>query len=401
VVARVVPCVESAPAASTLPGVGPETSIAYWSTRYAAAFDRVVLDATGIDALDRELAMRGHGGLGPRTLMEPPDPDRIGALVRGRLSAMDDRAHAGELVERGGAQLTLAALHTFDVPRELPPLSPELHFALAPVALHCAPRPEPLEQGDARFDRNLCSTLEPNEPVELLLRWPNGMTLARTPYVIGFVERDASLSPTIDSRAVLASPQVLVTGSHEPLPLVDGAVARPTASGLSSESRAPDAIDLPRALTRRAMFEQAFARLGEPYVWGGNDCSSLTQDLFLAFGLHLPRNSAEQAETGTARIELSARDDDDARRSVIVAAGERGIVLLAFPGHVMLYLGTNDAGEPMVLHALAEYVEPCAGGGETLRLVDRVVVSDLNLGARTSRGSLLSRVTRVVVFGDR
>ena len=51
-------------------------------------------------------------------------------------------------------------------------------------------------------------------------------------------------------------------------------------------------------------------------------------------------------------------------------------------------------------HALGEYAQPCAGGrGETIVDVQPTVVSDLSLGAGSSRKSLLERVTTLVVFG--
>jgi hypothetical protein len=55
-----------------------------------------------------------------------------------------------------------------------------------------------------------------------------------------------------------------------------------------------------------------------------------------------------------------------------------------------------------VLHALGEYVEPCAGssgGGETVMQVERTLVSDLALGKGSSRRSLLERVATLVVLG--
>ena len=58
----------------------------------------------------------------------------------------------------------------------------------------------------------------------------------------------------------------------------------------------------------------------------------------------------------------------------------------------MLYLGRDEAGTPMAIHAFSEYVEPCEADGaseddETLRRVDLVTVSDLSLG-RVSDGNI-------------
>ena len=83
-----------------------------------------------------------------------------------------------------------------------------------------------------------------------------------------------------------------------------------------------------------------------------------------------------------------------------VNAVTSGIVLLHFPGHIMLYLGRDEHGTPMVIHAFSEYLEACEPEGETLRRVDRVAVSDLTLGAGTSRRSFLERITKVIVLGS-
>ena len=52
--------------------------------------------------------------------------------------------------------------------------------------------------------------------------------------------------------------------------------------------------------------------------------------------------------------------------------------LLFRPGHVMLYLGMDRAGEPLVIHDISSYYED-----GTKRYIRRVVVSHLNfLNAR-------------------
>ena len=75
------------------------------------------------------------------------------------------------------------------------------------------------------------------------------------------------------------------------------------------------------------------------------------------------------------------------------------MVLVHFPGHIMLYLGRDKAGTPRVLHSFAEYLAPCPGGGETLLEVGASAVTDLTLGKGTSRRSFLERITHLTVFG--
>ncbi|HKO92043.1 MAG TPA: hypothetical protein VJU61_12860, partial [Polyangiaceae bacterium] len=159
-----------------------------------------------------------------------------------------------------------------------------------------------------------------------------------------------------------------------------------------------------RPLTRRALLEEAWQYLGLPYglgdTNGGRDCSRLLLDVFGAFDLRLPRHSSWQAQAGSFWIDIE-KVPDSQRPLLFDAAAEKGIVLLQFPGHIMLYLGRNQRGEPMVLHALGEYVEQCAKspGVESLVRVKNISVSTLELGRGTSRKALLERVTRVTVIG--
>jgi len=66
----------------------------------------------------------------------------------------------------------------------------------------------------------------------------------------------------------------------------------------------------------------------------------------------------------------------------------------------MLYLGTTEDGVPMAIHAFSEFLTPCEGTElETTNRVDRIAVSDLSLGAGSTRTDFLSRVTLVTVLG--
>lgn len=135
--------------------------------------------------------------------------------------------------------------------------------------------------------------------------------------------------------------------------------------------------------TARTVIEQAFRLRGVPYGWGDRggtpDCSRFIQQVFATVGIEMPRNSKEQANVG---VPVGADDP-----------WEEGVTLLAFAGHSMLYLGTVD-GRPYTIHALYGYREP-AFRGECVRVVNRVVVSDLSLGECSSKGSLRERITAV------
>lgn len=80
------------------------------------------------------------------------------------------------------------------------------------------------------------------------------------------------------------------------------------------------------------------------YGWGGlygnRDCSSMIRDLFVPFGLHLPRNSADQAKAWKF-IDLTNLEREE-KENLIRKMAKPFITILWKKGHVMLYLGEID-----------------------------------------------------------
>jgi len=91
--------------------------------------------------------------------------------------------------------------------------------------------------------------------------------------------------------------------------------------------------------------------LGEPYGWGGKlktrDCSTLTRDFFAPFGIYLPRNSKQQAQSGQY-VSLDGMSEQE-KEEAILAYGKPCRSLLVVPGHVTIYLGQKN-GEPIIMH---------------------------------------------------
>ncbi len=420
-------CPASAPAPSPLPGVTTaHLSLDYWLDR-VGDLDEPLMTPIEIAAHNRALTLDPDNGLpiDRGSLAEAPPAARLDREVRNRLAYMREKIDSGEYVDASSGRLAAEAAGAFS-PIELS-ISAELRVALGPVMLRCGPR----EQGlfkvpvDLDFDRNNCSMIRSQEPVQLLSRWPNGMWLARTRYALGWLAGDAPLSPPLTSderEAVLGGSRMRARSGAQlrsddgarlelsqdallPTDPESGAALFADASGLHPSP--PAALDpTARPLTRRAVLQEAFARLGREYGWGGQggglDCSRFVMDVLGTFGLELPRHSSRQAASGTFSLDLGPISDLDERTRLIDAAAERGILLLHFPGHIMLYLGRDADGTPMAIHAFSEYLEPCeAEGAETLRRADRVAVSDLTLGRGTSRRSFLERLERVVILGQR
>jgi hypothetical protein len=371
---RPASCPETRRVETPLANVSPkQETLEYWLSRNEAygPLDEPLMSPDEVQR--HRLALQepvNDEPIGRADLLEPVDRNALQVQVDGRLAYLKKRLQAGELVCRNGEPISASDAAPFETPAPVEEVD-EWRLVERLATLRCGPFEGGLFKApvDADFDRNRCSTIREGEVVQLLARWPNGMYLGRTSYALGWVTTEA-LSAPLTRNAIEAH------------------LARGT----------------PRPFTRRELLTEAFSMLGRPYGWGGKDggydCSRFLLDLFEPFGIDLPRHSARQAMAGTFAVDVSTLQDPNEKRLLIEAAAHRGVVLLYFPGHIMLYLGTTEKGEPMAIHAFSEFVTPCEGSElETINRVDRVVVSDLSLGAGSSRRDFLSRITRIAVLG--
>ncbi len=145
-----------------------------------------------------------------------------------------------------------------------------------------------------------------------------------------------------------------------PLRDADGR-ARTGLAQLGPQQAAP----MPLPLTSRTLAGLADAMAGQLYGWGGlyenRDCSSTLRDLFLPFGVWLPRNSSQQARQGERQISLEGLNAEQ-KLSTIRSQGKPFLSLISMPGHIGLYLGTDPRGEPLLLHNIWRAVRSAGGG---------------------------------------
>jgi hypothetical protein len=426
-----------------LPNVAPEQlTLDYWLTQLGKQFDldEVLLSPAQIARLDQGLSVPREDYHPQRDLLAPIDSVELGTEVKERRAWAKDKLSSGEYVRSNGERFPSSALAGLDTEVGWDAATSELRVALGDTQIHCAPLPDAFFTAalDLRLDRNACSTLRDQEVVRVVGSWPNGMQLVQSASSFGWLAPDARLSEPIPKRLreafvhgaglrlskvplrVGSGDTERVLGEGTRLPAADARRERAlvaTASGFSTVSvRDAEFTPTRRPLTRRAVLTEAFRYLGRPYGLGdtndGRDCSRLLLDIFESFDLHLPRHSAWQAKGGSFWMDIEKLPEAE-RPLLFDAAAKKGIVLLAFPGHIMLYLGRNERGEPMVLHALGEYVEPCAGGAgdvdpgaggksraETVVRVKNIGISNLEPGRGTSRRALLERITSVTVIGN-
>jgi len=398
-----------------------ETWLAQWP---AEELDRPLLTAADIAALnDRNADTIGawHDPLMERQ----PAPDSVQGELLERLNEIGERVTKGEYVEdRPGAFR--------DVPKTLASAYPadSIHAVHRITDLRCLPLVSGFFRGrvDPLFDRNQCSRLHPGELVRVLRRTPDDRwAYVRAGHGVGWLDPSA-LGPPMTAEAARAlrdeRQRLTVLDDWVPAERADGRVSFlrfgtgfpivgqdergwqilvPAADGWEDAFVAAGPAVAPGylPLTRRHFFELLFARLGDPYGWGGTgsgrDCSGLLLDTAASFDLRLGRNSSIQGIAGQTRVDVAGRSEAD-KLAAIRTAAALGVVFLYMPGHIMVYLGELD-GRAYAISAISEYLMPCPGGGRRTVRLDRVEVTDLERGRGTERTAFIERITALSVFG--
>jgi len=159
------------------------------------------------------------------------------------------------------------------------------------------------------------------------------------------------------------------------------------------------AVLKPWSLTSVNLATVINAMLGQSYGWGGlyenRDCSSTTKDLFMPFGLWLPRNSAVQAKTAGQFISLKHLTPLDKEHRII----QRGIpylTLLWAEGHIMLYIGTYQQ-QALVFHNPWGIKTKDSQGQEGREVVGQAIITSLRPGQELAnldpqKGNLLKNI---------
>ena len=140
--------------------------------------------------------------------------------------------------------------------------------------------------------------------------------------------------------------------------------------------------------------------VGEPYGWGGKekcrDCSALTRDFFAPFGIYLPRNSRQQANSGAEFMSLKGLQSNEKKKTILDNAKPFRSMLFV-PGHITLYLGEKNS-EPIILH---NYWGVRLKDGSK-KVMGRAIISTTQPGAELSnikkKSMLINTLTGIVNF---
>lgn len=126
--------------------------------------------------------------------------------------------------------------------------------------------------------------------------------------------------------------------------------------------------------TTNNFIRQGFKFLGDVYGWGGLensvDCSSFVGDVYRSMGIEIPRDADMQESC----MPIFAAFNDVSRNERLDIVRRSPIGALLFkPGHVLMHLGNDDSGTPIVIHAASSYYSD----GYKI-YVRKVLVSDLS-----------------------
>ncbi len=136
---------------------------------------------------------------------------------------------------------------------------------------------------------------------------------------------------------------------------------------------------MPMKITTESIALSAYGLYGEPYGWGGyldnRDCSMFLRDIFVGFGVYLPRNSAQQAKGYT---DINAKSTEE-KKQYILAYAKPFRTLIYLKGHIMLYVGKASNDEPLVMHDVWG-IKSFENGKEGRKMLGGIVVTTMEEG---------------------
>lgn len=289
-------------------------------------------------------------------------------------------------------------------------------------------------QGDYEFDQLQFTLIKLWTPVAIYHRSRGGKWFyIQAPYVRGWVKaRDIAVFPGRDElkTRLKTGSSLVVTGESIPVfrdVTLKDVYQRPTMGtviplAVSKTSDGPYAVWMPYRkeggsiglmkyfISRKSdvtkgfpvysqanVIRQAFKLLGARYGWGGmyngRDCSGFVHDVFLSFGIDMPRDSKQQGMVGT-QLGYFEPFEDDTRKEAVLKSARPGITLMRMAHHQMIYLGTVN-GQFYTIHSTwAERIGDDPVKDEKNR-INQVVVSDLNLNGNSYVGPLFGRILSI------
>ena len=155
------------------------------------------------------------------------------------------------------------------------------------------------------------------------------------------------------------------------LPTVEGGKLKQTVIKIPKDDTVNEGF-LP--CTTNNFIRQSLKFLGDPYGWGGLydsvDCSAFVGDVYRSMGFEIPRDADRQSKLLPRVASLEGKTFDE---KIKILRNSPAGSLLHKKGHVLLLLGNDDSGTPIVIHAASSYYLD-----DKKIYVSKVLVSELN-----------------------
>lgn len=308
----------------------------------------------------------------------------------------------------------------------------QLAIAVAPGHLRGLPTPIPFyeQANSAPFDMLAYPQVKLNEPLRVLHVSRDGAWFfVETVYSNGWLEaRDVAFIDRAFAQRWMQAPHLAITKDYTLVPDGSGAASFRAKIGtilplaeegdgwwevsVASAGEGGQAKNLDVRITAAvaARFPLEFEKrnialigdqlLGQPYGWGElydlRDCSALLRDFFLPFGIWLPRTSSDQIASLPRRQEiakLAAPEKEELIRSKAIPF----LSLLYKRGHIMLYVGLDQQGRPLLFHD-AWSIRVRGEGEEKKQIIGFSAITTMEPGKELGLvpgTSLLERVTQL------
>ncbi|QQR89390.1 MAG: C40 family peptidase [Myxococcales bacterium] len=353
------PCPSEQIAAFPLPGIDAEQQkVEYWLSRMPKEINPLFTEQARVDR--NQSLLEAADDFSMFDLQQLKINAALQPRITRRLTYIGKEMQKGQLISKSAA---------FDLEEHLLSDSSQTFYTTVdrPTPIFCTPNDKALYKANDPYalNRNLCSTARKDELIAWQ-PWKEGWALSFSEYTFGF------------------TPETYLK---------------------NRKGKAPQSSEAHGTLSRESFLRAAFSFLGQPYGWGGQngglDCSRFIKESFAKVGVRMPRHSSAQLKACSTIIEIPEDAPLSNRLNLIEEAHHQGIALLQLPGHIMLYLGHNDQGIPVVLHAFMDYKDRCKGSTkETRHKVAKVALSSLYLGDNSAQGSLLRRITAIGILGQ-
>jgi cell wall-associated NlpC family hydrolase len=319
-------------------------------------------------------------------------------------------------------------------------------LAVAPAHLRGLPTNLPFYQSadDFPFDMLSYPQVKLNEPLRVLHASRDGVWLfVETAYSAGWIEKGQVAQVTAQqARSWQQAPKLVVVRDYAPVPDGRGVAVHQAKVGtllpllrLDSggwQVQVASAGEGGRAEMHQVTLPSGYAApfplsfdavgialvgdqfLGDAYGWGEvydlRDCSALLRDFFLPFGIWLPRTSADQVASVPGARDLHALDPGQ-KLMALTQDGVPFLTLLYKPGHIMLYVGQDSVGRPLVLHdawsirlRAQRATHETAGRAAATRIIGLTAITTLEPGKELGLepgSSLLERLSELAVIKNR